>query len=210
MELHAINELSAKDRELFTSICNHLLGRTFIVRSLYNPDGGSALNPEYSFLMLHGELVKQYLNVLGWSLHQDEYNGYFFVVNDLDANRLVLNSKATAVLLALRLIFDENSERAGLYQDVLCHVREVLEKLISDFPIFRQKPNMDDFRRWMKQLETFNIVAKLDGKYSDPECRFTILPTILTAVSAEKMHVLVQELRREEDADEETKESLVD
>jgi len=210
MELHAINDLTVKERELFTSVCNHLLGRTFIVRSLYQPDGSSALNPEYNFLTLHGELVKQYLSVLGWSLHQDEYNGYFFVVNDLDANRLMLDSKATAVLLALRLIFDENSERAGLYQDVLCQVRDVLEKLVTDFTVFRQKPNMDDFRRWMKQLENFNIVVKLDGKYSDPGCRFTILPTILTAVSAEKMNVLVQDLRREEAGDEEVKEGFTD
>jgi len=210
MELQVISDLTVKERELFTSVCNHLLGKTFIVRSLYQPDGSSALNPEYSFLTLHGELVKQYLSVLGWSLHQDEYNGYFFVVNDLDANRLMLDSKATAVLLALRLIFDENSERAGLYQDVLCQVRDVLEKLVTDFTVFRQKPNMDDFRRWMKQFENFNIVVKLDGKYSDPGCRFTILPTILTAVSAEKMNVLVQDLRREEADDEEVKEGFTD
>lgn len=210
MVLQSIADLSAKEREMFTSVCNHLLGRTFVVRSLYQPDGGTMLNPEYSFLCQHGNLVKQYLSVLGWTLHQDEYNGYFFVVNDFDTNRLALDSKATAVLLALRLIFDENSERAGLYQDVLCQARDVLEKLVTDFPVFRQKPNMNDFRRWMKQLENFHIVVRLEGSFSDPECRFTILPTILAAVSAEKMNALVQELRREEVADEEVNEGIVD
>lgn len=210
MELQSINELSTKEQEMFTSVCNHLLGNTFVVRSLYQADGSSVLSPEYSFLTLHRELVQKYLSVLGWTLHQDEYNGYFYVINDLDANRLVLDSKPTAVLLALRLIFDENSERAGLFQDVLCQVRDVLEKLVTDFAVFRQKPNMDDFRRWMKQLEGHNIVVRLEGKYSEPECRFTILPTILTAVSSEKMNVLVQNLRREDDGDEETEEGPAD
>jgi glutaredoxin-related protein len=86
----------------------------------------------------------------------------------------------------------------------------VLEKLVTDFAVFRQKPNMDDFRRWMKQLEAHNIVVRLEGKYSEPECRFTILPTILTAVSSEKMNVLVQNLRREDDGDEETEEGPAD
>jgi hypothetical protein len=88
------------------------------------------------------------------------------------------------VLLACAYIW-ENSERAGLFQDVLCEVREVLEKLVADFGVFRQKPNMDEFRRAMKLFEGHNIIQLLDGKYSDTDCRFAILPTILTAVSAE-------------------------
>jgi len=35
---------------------------------------------------------------------------------------------STAILLALRLIYEENMERLGLEQDAVCTVRDVLEK----------------------------------------------------------------------------------
>jgi hypothetical protein len=210
LDLSDINDFTTKEKEMFTSVCNHLLGQTFLLRTIYQPDGRTINNPEYNFLVLRSETVKNYLSLLGWELHQDEYNGYFYVINNLDANRLTLGSKPTSILLALRLIYDENSERVGLFQDVLCEVREVLEKLITDFGVFRQKPNMDEFKRAMKVLEDHNIIQKLDGKYSDADCRFTILPTILTVVSAEKLNALVDNLRKEEENDEEADESAFD
>jgi hypothetical protein len=210
LDLSAINDFTSKEKEMFSSVCNHLLGQTFLIRTIYQADGSTINNPEYNFLTLHSETVKSYLSLLGWELHQDEYNGYFYVINSLDANRLTLGSKPTAILLALRLIYDENSERVGLFQDVLCEVREVLEKLVTDFGAFRQKPNMDEFRRAMKVFEDHNIIQRLDGKYSDADCRFTILPTILTVVSAEKLNALVTNLRKEETNDEEADESAFD
>lgn len=210
MDFSDINDFTTKEMEMFTSVCNHLLGQTFLLRTIYQPNGSTINNPEYNFLALRSETVKRYLSLLGWELHQDEYNGYFYVINNLDANRLTLNSKSTAILLALRLIYDENSERVGLFQDVLCEVREVLEKLVTDFGVFRQKPNMDEFKRAMKVLENHKIIESLGGKYSDADCKFTILPTILTVVSAEKLNALVTNLRKEEENDEEADEDTVD
>lgn len=210
MELSSISNFSDKEKEMFCSVCNHLLGQTFLLRLIYQPDGSTINNPEYSFLTLHLQVVKEYLSLLGWSLHQDLYNGYFYVINDLEANRLALKSKPTAILLALRLIYDENSERAGLFQDVLCEVREILEKLVSDFGTFRQKPNMDEFKQAMKIFDDHNIIKRLEGRYSDADCRFTILPTILTVVSAEKLNVLVSNLRKEDESDEEADEDTAD
>ena len=104
MNLSDINDFTAKEKEMFTSVCNHLLGQTFMLRTIYQPDGSTINNAEYNFLALRSEIVKAYLSLLGWELHQDEYNGYFYVINNLDANRMTLGSKPTAILLALRLI----------------------------------------------------------------------------------------------------------
>jgi hypothetical protein len=201
-----LSNLTDKEKDTFTSVCNHLLGRTFLLKTIYQPDGSAINNPEYNFLALHSETVKSYLSFLGWELHQDLYKGYFYVLNNLGANKLTLSSKSTAILLALRLIYDENSERAGLFQDVLCEVREVLEKLLTNFGVFRHRPNMDDFRRAMKLLEDHHIIQGLEGKYSDADCRFTILPTILTVVSAERLNSLAASMRKEDEGNEEADE----
>lgn len=207
MDISGISDFTTKEIEMFTSVCNHLLGQTFLLRTIYQPDGSNINNPEYTFLSLHSEIIKNYLALLGWELHQDVYNGYFYVINNLEANKLTLSSKTTAILLALRLIYDENNNRVGLFQDVLCEIREVLEKLVTDFGVFRSKPNMNEFKQAMKVLEDHNIIQRFDGKYTDADCRFTILPTILTVVSAEKLNALVINLRKEEESSEEIDEN---
>lgn len=206
MEFSVIEGFSTKEQETFKSVCNHLLGYTFVVRTLYRADGSMMTNPEYTFLSKYADAVRSYLALLDWELQQDEYNGYFYVLNTLEANRCTLNKPTTAILLALRIIYDEDRERAGLSMDVLCTVRDVLEKLVTTFGIFKQKPNMNDIRRSLKQLEEHSLVARLEGKYSDVDCSFTILPTIMTAVSAEKMQVLVREMQTVEAGEEETDE----
>lgn len=103
----------------------------------------------------------------------------------------------SAIIRALKFFSSPGKmDRIGLFQDVFCEVREVPEKLITDFGVFRQKPNMDEFKRAMKVLEDHNIIQGLEGKYSDAECKFTILPTILTVVSAEKLNALVTNLHK--------------
>ena len=72
--------------------------------------------------------MQEYLSLLDWDLRRDALNGYFYVLNTDEANRCNLNKKETAILLALRLIYEENMERLGLEQDAVCTVRDVLEK----------------------------------------------------------------------------------
>ena len=83
-------------------------------------------NPDYTFLSLHYEAVQEYLRLLDWDLRKDDLNGYFYVINTDEANRCNLNKKETAILLALRMIYEENQERLGLEQDAICTVRDVL------------------------------------------------------------------------------------
>ncbi len=195
MDYSVIEGFSQKERELFRSSCNHLLGKTFVVRTIYK-NGANIPNPEYTFLVRYKEIVKDYLSLLGWDIYQDEFNGYFYVLNDLEENRLSMNKITTGILLALRLIYDENSESAGLYRDVICSVRDLLDKIITDFSLLRQKPNMDEIRRSLKLLEEHSIIVPIEGRYNEMSCNFTILPTIFIAVSAEKLNALVEQMKK--------------
>lgn len=57
------------------------------------------------------------------------------MLNTDEVNRCNLGKKETAILLAIRMIYDENQERVGLEQDVICTVRDVLEKVVTDYAI---------------------------------------------------------------------------
>ena len=141
MNFDFIQQATSKELEQFKSVCNQLLSRTYVVRTLYRPGKGRVNNPDYTFLSLHYEAVQDYLGLMDWDLRKDTLNGYFYVVNTDEANRCNLNKKETAILLALRMIYEENQERLGLEQDAICTVRDVLEKVVTDYAILPAKPN---------------------------------------------------------------------
>lgn len=210
MSFDFIQEATAKELEQFKSVCNQLLSRTYIVRTLYHPGKGRVNNSDYTFLTLHFEAVRQYLSFLDWDLRRDDLNGYFYVLNTDEANRCNLNKKETAILLALRLIYEENQERLGLEQDAICTVRDVLEKVVTDYAILPAKPNMEEVKRALTLLENHAIVQRIEGKFNQGSCKFSILPTVLAAVSSDRLTQIVNALRKEELANEEAEEDIVD
>lgn len=209
MNLEWINEASQKELEQFKTICNQLLSRTFVVRTLYRPEKGRVNNPDYTFLTLHYEEVREYLSLLDWDLRKDDFNGYFYVLNTDEANRCNLGKKETAILLAIRMIYDENQERVGLEHDAVCTIRDVLEKVVTDYAILPAKPNMDEIKRALTLLDNHCIIQRIDGKYNQAGCKFAILPTVLTAVSSEKLNAIVTVLRKE-DENEKAEEDIID
>ncbi|MGM9602859.1 MAG: DUF4194 domain-containing protein [Candidatus Ventricola sp.] len=209
MNMDWLSEASQRDIDQFKAVCNQLLSRTFVVRTLYRPDKGRVANPDYTFLSIHYEQIRDYLALLDWDLRKDDMNGYFYILNTDEANRCNLDKKETALLLAIRMIYDENQERLGLEQDAICTVRDVLEKVVTDYAILPSKPNMEEVKRALTRLENHSIIQKIDGKYNKASCKFAILPTVLSAVSAEKLNTIVTVLRKEEN-DEETEEDSAD
>lgn len=165
---------------------------------------------DYTFLSLHYEAVQEYLGLLDWDLRKDDLNGYFYVINTDEANRCNLNKKETAILLALRMIYEENQEQLGLEQDAVCTVRDILEKVVTDYAILPAKPNMDEVKRALTLLENHSIIQRIEGKFNQSSCKFAILPTVLAAVSSEKLNDVVSVLRKEGDTDEEAEEDPAD
>ena len=209
MNFDFIQQATSKELEQFKLVCNQLLSRTYVPRTLYRPGKGRVNNPDYTFLSLHYEAVQEYLGLLDWELHNDPLNGYFYVINTDEANRCNLSKKETAILLALRMIYEDNQDQLGLEQDAFCTVRDVLEKVVTDYAILPAKPNMEEVKRALTLLENHAIIQRVDGKFNQGGCKFVILPTILTAVSGEKLNAIVSVLGKE-DADEEAEEDSVD
>lgn len=209
MNFEFLQQATSRELEQFTSVCNQLLSRTYVVRTLYRPGKGRVNNPDYTFLSRNFEAVQEYLGLLDWDLRHDDLNGYYYVVNTDEANRCNLNKKETAILLALRLLYEDNQDRLGLEQDAVCTVRDVLEKVVTDYAILPSKPNMAEVKRALTLLENHSIIQRIEGKFNQSSCKFAILPTILTAVSGEKLNAVVSALRKEE-ADEEAEEDSAD
>ena len=72
MNFDFIQSANSKELEQFKSVCNQLLSRTYIVRTLYRSGKGRVNNQDYTFLSLHYEAVQEYLDLLDWDLRKDE------------------------------------------------------------------------------------------------------------------------------------------
>ena len=53
------------------------------------------------------------------------------------------------------------------------------------------------------------MIQRIDGKFNQGSCKFAILPTVLAAVSSEKLNAVVAVLKKEEE-NEETEENTSD
>ncbi len=201
MSLENIQNYSQKEKDMFSSVCASLLGRTFVVRSVIT-EKGRIRNPEYDFLVKHYEDVRDYLGLMNWSLFRNDFLGFYYVTNDDEANRCNLNKTETAILLALRLIYEDDQERIGLDHDVVATVNDVLVKVVTDYGIISTKPNMDEIKRTMKKLDDHRVIQLIEGKYNQAGARFAILPTILNVVSSEKMNAVVSEMKKEDPGEE--------
>lgn len=202
MSLDWMSTATQKELEGFKSVCNQLLSRTYVVRTLYKPGEGRVNNPDYTFLSTHFEEIQEYLAFLDWDLRKDDMNGYFYVLNTDEANRYNLNKKETAILLAIRMLYEENIERLGLAQDAICSVRDLLEKVVTDYAILPAKPNMDEVKRALTTLDHHSVIQRIEGKYNQTSCKFAILPTVLSVVSSEKLNAIVSVLRKEDEGEE--------
>ena len=205
MNMDWLNGATQREKDQFKTVCNQLLSRTYVVRTLYKPEKGRITNPDYTFLSIHYEHVRDYLALLDWDLRKDDLNGYFYVINTDESNRCNLDKRETGILLAIRMIYEENLERLGLEQDAICTVRDLLEKVVTDYAILPSKPNMEDVKRALTRLENHSIIQRIDGKFNKGSCKFAILPTVLSVVSADKLNMIVSAMRKEDD-DEETDE----
>ena len=202
MNFNWLDTMPQKDLDRFKAICNQLLSRTYVVRTLYKPGEGRINNPDYVFLSAHYEEIRDYLALLDWDLRKDDLNGYFYVLNTDEANRCNLNKRETAILLAIRMIYEENIERLGLEQDAVCTVRDVLEKVVTDYAILPAKPNMDEVKRALTVLDNHSVIQRIEGKYNQGSCKFAILPTVLSVVSSERLNAIVSALRKVDESEE--------
>lgn len=60
MSLDWMSTATQKELEGFKSVCNQLLSRTYVVRTLYKPGEGRVNNPDYTFLFTHFEEIQEF------------------------------------------------------------------------------------------------------------------------------------------------------
>ncbi len=182
MNLNKLNEMTQKEKDEFSAICNKLMSVTYILRD--GTDG--RISKEYRFIEANLDLINDYLELCGWRLYKDIQYGVIYVRNIEGYNHLSLNKLTTVMLVTMRLIYEESRSLASTTNDVCVTVGTLFAKIINEFSIYPKKPSQKEIKDSFRILEAHNLIRKLDESFDDVECRFVILPSVLIAVPNEK------------------------
>ena len=206
------NNLTGAEKENFKRITSLLLNRTFMVNRFYDKNQGTfRSNSDYRFIDRKIYLFREYLEIAGYRLLKDSNYEVIYIENEYEYNKKRLDKNTTIFLYGLRLKFDEDRESVKLNTDTIVSVSDIIKTLI-DVGAFNKKPSDMDIKTALSNLAKFNIIQKVDGKFEDPETKIIIFPSILFAVTNEKITALSQtisilEENVEDDENEEEEDS---
>ncbi len=206
------NNLTGAEKENFKRITSLLLNRTFMVNRFYDKNQGAfRSNSDYRFIDRNIDLFREYLEIVGYRLLKDSNYEVIYIENEYEYNKKRLDKNTTIFLYGLRLKFDEDRESVKLNTDTIVSVSDIIKTLI-DVGAFNKKPSDMDIKTALSNLAKFNIIQKVDGKFEDPETKIIIFPSILFAVTNEKITALSQtisilEENVEDDENEEEEDS---
>lgn len=184
-----MEDMTDKDKEIFQAVANSLLSSTFLLRQEFNSKkSGLATNPAYTFLERNLPAFQQLMNVMGWQLTINEYQGYAMITNPFGACRAKLNMFQTYFLYTLRYIYEEKQTDISLDRGITCSVRDVLAKMYDVFQIIEKKPSKDDIKKTLQTLKNFRIIdIYTSDDWEDWNRTLVIYPTIYSVVTADKI-----------------------
>lgn len=198
MWLDTYNNLTNAEKERFAKLTNYLLSKTYVTREIYeSKDHLGKINADYRFIEKYYDLFEGYLKVINGVLKTDEVVGVIYLDNEYGYNKLRLDKLTTLILFTLRTIYDEEKEKSSASSVVYITTASLIYKLL-ELKIVLKKPTMKDIVDSLRLLVTQNILTKIEGSIDDSACQLAILPTILLAVSNEKIDAIYSMVFAEE------------
>lgn len=177
--IEEFEKLSISEQNMFRKCVNSILAKTFIISETYDDTTGMMKsNPEYRFIDRNFEIINTYLSYAGWNLLKDRNLGVIYIESEYEYNRLHLNSLTTLFIYTLRLLYDEEREKLTLRSTIPVTTYDVVSRLMT-FNTLKKKPSDKDLSDTFKLLSRFNIIQKLSGEWTEPDCKFIIFPSIL-------------------------------
>lgn len=201
--LETWDKMGQADRSQMGRCINGLLAHTYLLSEQYDDtDGVLKGNSDYRLVDRHFDWVRDHLSVSGWDLVKDRTLGVIYVENLHNRNRLQLGGMTTLILLALRLLYDEEREKLVLRNVVAITTWDVANRLMV-FNTLKRKPSDKDLSEALRILARHNLIQKIQGNWQEADCRFLIHPSILLVLPGDAITRIWQGLQAgEEDSDQ--------
>jgi hypothetical protein len=160
MELSSITSLPEKSTRDLPRVINRLLGQIFLYRDKEED------KDDYYFIHRHRLACERAMELTGFSLLHDEYHNIFQAVSEFSYCRARYRLDETLLILVLRKLYEERSERLSLAQDPVVTIGEVREEYRTITGKERDL-GITQYEYLLRRLRSMGLLDTLDGRTID-------------------------------------------
>ena len=131
MWLDRYNSMSSIDKERFSELANELLNRNYILAYHYdNKNRTRRPNSNYNFVVKYYEVFEAYFEMSNYVLKRDDEYHVISLANEAGYNHERIDKLTTIFLFTLRLMYDEEKEKASTSEVVYTTTAQVIYKMM--------------------------------------------------------------------------------
>ena len=197
-------ELTQEEQEQLAGVIQLLYRQTFLLERKYDKRSGRfQYRKEYRACSKHMEFLKAYFAVAGISLKENVHMGVIYIQGEALWGEK-LPRLATIYLLVLKLIYDEQMERASTSVQVVTTLGAINGKA-GDFRVLSGIPSPTELRRTIALLRKYQILEPLDvleelGEHT----RLVVYPTVHAVLLGDDIKKLLETFSEEDNIGEES------
>ena len=150
-------EKSARD---LPRVVNRLLGQVFLYQDKDDD------KDDYYFVHRHRAACETALQLVGFNLLHDDYHRIFQAVSEFSYCRAHYKLDETLMILVLRKLYEEHSERLSLAQDPVVTIGEVREEYRTITGKERDL-GIIQYETLLRRLRSMGLLDTLDGRTID-------------------------------------------
>lgn len=205
MDITQISSLPEKSQRDLPRVMNRLLGQTFLYQDKDDD------KDDYYFIHRHRTACETALELNGFKLLHDDYHRIFQAVSEYSYCRARYKLDETLMILVLRKLYEEHTERLSLAQDPVVTIGEVREEYRTITGKERDL-GVVQYETLLRRLRTIGLIETLDGRsidVRDTEARLRLrgsVRMILPIQTVDEMEAWIRKYRaaNEEETTEET------
>jgi hypothetical protein len=205
MELNSLTSLPEKSQRDLPRVINRILGQVFLYQDK-NED-----KDDYYFIHRHRDACEAVLELAGYNLLHDDYHRIFQAVSEYSYCRARYKLDETLMIVVLRKLYEERTERLSLAQDPVVTIGEVREEYRTITGKERDL-GITQYENLLRRLRTMGLIDTLDGRaidVRDTEARLRLrgsVRLILPVQTTDELDAWIRKYRSP--ADEETEEEV--
>jgi hypothetical protein len=194
MELTHLTQLPEKSQRDLPRVVNRILGQVFLYQDKEED------KDDYYFIHRHREACETALELAGYNLLHDDYHRIFQAISEFSYCRARYKLDETLIILVLRKLYEERTERLSLAQDPVVTIGEVREEYRTITGKERDL-GIIQYENLLRRLRTMGLIDTIDGRtidVRDADARLRLrgsVRLILPVQTAEELDAWIRKYR---------------
>jgi hypothetical protein len=199
MELQPLTSLPEKSQRDLPRVVNRILGQVFLYQDKDDD------KDDYYFVHRHRDACETILGLAGYNLLHDDYHRIFQAVSEYSYCRARYKLDETLMVVVLRKLYEERTERLSLAQDPVVTIGEVREEYRTITGKERDL-GIIQYENLLRRLRTLGLIDTLDGRtidVRDAEARLRLRGSVRLILPVQTVDELDAWIRKYRSSDEE-------